>query len=359
MKQYRHGIIGLGSIAGEHIRGIEPLDGLRVAALCNRSPAALERWQKALAIPQRLCFTDYRELLACPEIDSVSICTPNAQHFEMVKAAIEAGKAFAVEKPLCLSLEEGEELRALLEKRPVAHMICFSYRFMPAARYARHLIRSGALGQLRHVFARYEQGWGNDESRPLTWRFQKEKSGYGALGDLGSHLIDLIRFLAGEIECLRADMGLLMPERVLPEGGGRGKVTVDDYAMFLARLEGGVPASFETTRFAYGRRNTQSIAVYGSRGGLVYSEDLIDGELVSSLEGCQTEEDFRANRYTRLEIPKEFHCTQMEAFERLLHGDENTLAATLEDGLACQRVMDAVARSAGNGQWERTEERKR
>ena len=353
MKTFRHGVIGLGSIAGEHIRGIEPLEGLRVAALCNRSPAALAKWSEELSIPPRLCFTDYRELLACPEIDSVSICTPNAQHYEMVKAAIEAGKAFAVEKPFCLSAEQGEELTALLEKKPVPHMICFSYRFMPAARYARHLIRSGALGQLRHVFAQYDQGWGNDESRPLTWRFQKEQAGYGALGDLGSHLIDLIRFLAGEIETLNADMGVLMPERVLPDGGGTGAVTVDDYTMFLAKLAGGVPATFETTRFAYGRRNFQRIEIYGSRGGLVYTEDLSNGEKHDSLEGCLTEEDFKANRFRRLEIPQEFNCTQMEAFERLLRGDESGLAATLGDGLICQRVMDCAARSARSGKWER------
>ena len=353
MKEFRHGVIGLGAIAGEHIRGVGPLKSLRVAALCNRSPAALEKWSKELAIPPRLCFTDYRELLACPEIDSVSICTPNAQHYEMVRAAIEAGKAFAVEKPFCLSLEQGEELKALLEQKPVPHMICFSYRFMPAARYARHLIRSGALGQLRHVFAQYEQGWGNDESRPLSWRFRKEQSGYGALGDLGSHLIDLIRFMAGEFECLSADMGVLMPERVLPDGEGKGKVTVDDYAMFLAKLSGGVPVTYETTRFAYGRRNYQRIELYGSRGGLVYTQDLLNGEKADCLEGCLTEEDFRANRFSRLEIPQEFNCTQMEAFERLLCGDQSGLAATLDDGLICQRVMDGAARSARSGKWER------
>lgn len=353
MKEFRHGIIGLGSIAGEHIRGIEPLKGLHVTALCNRSPAALEKWSEILAIPARLCFRDYRELLACPEIDSVSICTPNVQHYEMVKAAIEAGKAFAVEKPFCLSIEQGEELRALLEKKPVPHMICFSYRFTPSARYARHLVRSGALGKLHHVYAQYEQGWGNDESRPLTWRFQKEQAGYGALGDLGSHLIDLIRFTAGEFECLTADMGVLMPERILPDGEGKGRVSVDDYTSFLAKLSAGVPVTYETTRFAYGRRNYQRLEIYGSRGGLVYVQDLIDGKIVDCLEGCLTEEDFKANRFSRLEIPPEFNCTQMEAFERLLRGDQSGLAATLDDGLICQRIMDTAARSARSGKWER------
>ncbi len=352
MKQFRHGIIGLGNIAEEHIRGIAPLENLRVAAICTRDREKLARKGEELGIPEALRFTDYREMLACPGIDSVSVCTPNAEHYAMVKAAIEAGKAFAVEKPLCLSMEQALELQALLAERPVPHMICFSYRFMDAARYARHLIRSGALGRLRHVFARYDQGWGNDESRPLNWRFRKELAGYGALGDLGSHLIDLVRFLAGEIESVTADMGVLMPERVLPDGSGFGAVTVDDYAMFLAKLTGGVSAMLETTRFAYGHRNLQQIAVYGSQGGLIYTQDLIDGQLCSRLDGCLTEEDFRRNCYERLRIPTEYACTQMEAFEKLLQGDGSGLAADLADGVAVQRVMDTVARSAVSERWE-------
>lgn len=351
MAQFRHGIIGLGSISNDHIRGVEALPNMRVAALCTRRPDVLAERGAQLGVAPEMLFTDYRQMLACPEIDSVSICTPNVQHYEMVRAAIAAGKPFAVEKPLCLTMAQAEELSRMLEEKPLPHMLCFSYRFMPAARYARHLIRSGALGQLRHVFARYDQGWGNDESRPLTWRFDRELAGYGALGDLGSHLIDLVGFMAGGIRSLTADMGVLMPERVLPDGSGMGKVTVDDYAMFLARLEGDVPATFETTRFAYGHRNLQQIAVYGSRGGLIYTQDLIDGQLRSSLDSCLTEEAFRANRFERAEIPEEFCCSQMEAFCRLLGGDGSGLGATVADGLQCQKVMDAVARSAGTRRW--------
>lgn len=352
MKQIRHGIIGLGNIAQEHIGGITQLEGMHVAALCTRNAETLAQKGEELGVPERLRFSDYREMLASGEVDSVSICTPNVQHYEMVRAAIEAGVPFAVEKPLCLTMEQALDLKERMGERPIPHMICFSYRFMDAARYARHLVTSGALGQLRHVFGRYDQGWGNDESRPLTWRFRKELAGYGALGDLGSHLIDLVRFTAGEIEAVTADMGVLMPKRILPEGG-EGEVTVDDYAMFLAKLRGGVSAMLETTRFAYGHRNLQQLAIYGSKGGLLYRQDLIGGKLCSSLEGCLTEEDFRANRYVPLAIPEEFHCTQMEAFERLLRGDHSGLAASLDDGIAVQRVMDTVARSAETGRWER------
>ena len=351
MGDIRHGIIGLGAIAERHIREAEAA-GLCIHALCTRDRETLDRCGAALGVPPERRFRDYRDLLRCPGLDSVSICTPNDRHFEMVRAALEAGVPFSVEKPLCLDRAQAEALCALAAARPVPHMICFSYRFLPAARYARHLIRTGALGELRHIFAQYDQGWGNDPARPLTWRFRKEKAGYGALGDLGCHLIDLVRFFAGEFACVTADLGVLMPERVLPDGSGMGRVTVDDYAMFLARLAGGTPAMLEATRFAYGRRNLQRVAVYGARGGLVYEQDLIDGALCSRLEACLTEEDFRANRYRPVTVPEEFACTQMEAFARLLRGDGSGLPATVRDGLAAQLVMDAAARSAETGRWE-------
>lgn len=353
MKLIRHGVIGLGKISEEHIRGISSLTDMSVVAICTRNEEVLNRRGNELGIPTELRFTDYHDLLNCPNVDSISICTPNFQHYSMVKDALEAGIPFAVEKPLSLDITQALELNQIQSIRQVPHMLCFSYRFMPAARYARHLVHTGALGELRHVFAQYDQGWGNDTLRPLSWRFQKELSGYGALGDLGSHLIDLVRFIVGDFDSVTADMGILMPKRLLPNGNEMGEVTVDDYAMFLARLQGGIPAMLETTRFAYGHRNLQRVAIYGSTGGIIYEQDLIDGELCSHLDVCLSENDFRENRYSRIMIPEEFSCTQMDAFARRLHGDESGLAATLEDGLICQKVMDAVSRSAQTGQWEK------
>ena len=352
MRKIVHGILGLGKVARDHIDGIAPLPGIEVGALCTRNKETLRRWGDALSVPENRRFTDAGDLFACGEVDSVSICTPNFLHGGHVRMAIAAGKPFAVEKPLSLSAAEAKELCALERARPLPHMVCFSYRFMPAARYARFLIREGLLGEVRHVYAAYRQGWGNNETMPLTWRFRRETSGYGALGDLGSHLIDLIRFLVGDFREVCADGGTFLKERPLEDGSGRGAVTVDDFTQFLARLEGGVPAMVSATRFAYGWRNLQRVEVYGSRGGLVYRQDLEEGRLQSRLEISIGEADFRANCYHEVKAPMEFRCTEMEAFERLLRGDPSGQAATLEDGLQAELVMAAAARSTKTRRWE-------
>ena len=355
MKQWNHGIIGMGSISRDHINGIAPLPGICVAAIYDRTPDVLERAGDRLGISDDMRFRDYEAMLASPGVDSVSICTPNFLHYEMVRQAIRAGKPFAVEKPLSLTVEQAEELTALVEAAAIPHILCFSYRFMPAARYARWIVQNGYLGELRHVNVQYHQGWGNDAHVPLTWRFQKDLCGYGALGDLGSHAIDLVRFMAGEIEEVSADCGILMPERESADGTGMLPVTVDDYAQFMAKLTGGVPALFSITRFAYGRRNYQRVELYGSKGGLIYTQDLLSGTLCDKLEACIGDVAFQSNQYSEMPVPVRFQCSQMEAFYRCLHGDGSGLAATLRDGLICQKVMDTVARSSAARQWERVQ----
>lgn len=355
MNKIVHGVLGLGKVARDHIEGIAPLPGIEVGALCTRNEETLRRWGDALSVPERLRFTDARDLFSCGGVDSVSICTPNFLHGEHVRMAIAAGKPFAVEKPLSLSAEEARELCLLERAHPLPHMVCFSYRFMPAARYARFLIREGLLGEVRHVYAAYRQGWGSNARSPRTWRFQREKAGSGALGDLGSHLIDLVRFLVGGFLEVCADGGTFIRERPL-EDGGMGAVTVDDFTQFLARLEGGVPAMVSATRFAYGWRNLQRVEVYGSKGGLVYRQDLEEGRLQSHLEISIGEADFRANCYHEVKAPMEFRCTEMEAFGRLLRGDSSGLAATLEDGLQAELVMAAAERSQKTRRWEPVEQ---
>lgn len=355
MKQIRHGIIGMGSVSNDHIRGIAGLEGMRVSAIFARKQSVLDEKGEALGIRPEQRFLDYKELIHNPEVDSVSICTPNHMHYEMVKEAIAAGKPFAVEKPLSVTTQQAEELAARLRSKPIPHMVCFSYRFMPAVRYARYLVQSGQLGALRHVFAQYNQGWGNDVSRPMSWRFQKEMTGYGALGDLGSHLIDLVRFIAGEISEVSGELGVLMPQRMQADGSV-GKVTVDDYAMFLARVNGNVPSVFTATRFAYGLRNYQRIEIYGSEGGLIYTQDLIDGRMEDHLAVCLGVENLRQNRYSDISVPQEYCCGQMEGFQRLLNGDSSGLCATIEDGLRVQRIMDAVAASAAHKEYYKVQE---
>lgn len=182
-------------------------------------------------------------MLRDPELDAVMIGTPNESHCGLAKLAIASGKAFALEKPVAMDAAEAAELAQLLKASPVPHLICFSYRYKKAARYARQLINEGRLGRILHVHSQYMQGWAMDERIPLVWRFRKEKTGSGAIGDLGSHILDLTRFLIGGTERVVADAGTIVPQRDLLDGSGQGEVDVDDFCHVLSRLEGGISST--------------------------------------------------------------------------------------------------------------------
>ena len=124
---------------------------------------------------------------------------PNDLHAEPTLAAIRAGKHVVCEKPLAVNGDEAWELLQAAQSAGIKHMCAFNYRFVPAVRLARDLIRDGELGEIRHFRARYLQDWLADPNAPVTWRLRSDSAGSGSLGDLGSHIIDLARFLVGEI----------------------------------------------------------------------------------------------------------------------------------------------------------------
>ena len=190
-KCLRVGIIGTGGIAHGHARGYLAAKGAQLVALCDIDGARLEAFAKQYGVDAPRCYRDYRELLACPDIDAVDICTPNDVHVPVALAAVEAGKAISCEKPVSVDAPTVLRLKDAVAARQLPAAVCFSYRYRQAAIRARELIRSGALGTIRHVYVQYLQSWGNPEKKcPCVWRFKEKASGSGALGDLGIHMID-------------------------------------------------------------------------------------------------------------------------------------------------------------------------
>jgi predicted dehydrogenase len=183
------------------------------------------------------------------------------------------------EKPLASTEAEAQAMAdaaARASTRGVRAMTGFNYRRVPALALARRLVRDGRIGRLRHVRASYLQDWLVDPAFPLTWRLQREQAGSGALGDLGSHVVDLAQYLTGElISGVSAMTATFVGERPLPGAAageaGTGPVTVDDAAVFTARLASGALASFEATRFASGRKNELRIELNGDRGSLAFN----------------------------------------------------------------------------------------
>jgi predicted dehydrogenase len=252
-------------------------------------------------------------------------------------------------------------------------MVGFNYRRVPALALARRLVEQGRIGTLRHVRAVYLQDWLVDPDSPLTWRMQAEQAGSGALGDLGAHIVDLARFLTGdEIAGVSALSATFVQRRPLPDGEGAGEVTVDDAVVFTARFESGALGSFEATRYAAGRKNGLRIELNGSAGSLAF-----DLERLNELEfydGDDTDGGstggFRRILVTEPEHPYLSgwwppghtlgweHTFTNQARDLLTAiADGGQPAPSFGDGLAVQRVLDAVARSAAAGSgWETTGE---
>jgi predicted dehydrogenase len=343
----------------------------RLAAICGRDAAAVR------AAADRLGWdaaeTDWRALIAREDVQLVDVCTPGESHAEIAVAALEAGKHVLCEKPLANSVAEAEEMvraaRAARERGQVA-MVGFNYRRVPAIAYARQLIGEGRLGTLRHLRATYLQDWLVDPQFPLTWRLDRARAGSGALGDLGAHVVDLVQYLAGEpIAGVSAMTETFVKERPLPGGSttglsgaagrGTGPVTVDDAALFTARLASGTPASFEVTRFASGRKNALTLELNGSAGSLAFDlERLNELSFHDHTEPAQTA-GFRRILVTEPDHPyldgwwPPGHALGYE--HTFVHQARDLVAAiaagqdpapSFEDGLQVQRVLAAVEASA-------------
>jgi predicted dehydrogenase len=218
--------------------------------------------------------TDWRALVADPGVDLVDIGTPNDMHAEQAIAALEAGKHVACEKPLAGTIDDARRMRDAARESKAKTYVWFNYRRCPAVALAHEWIRSGKLGKVFHVRARYLQGWGGKDT-PLYWRFQKDRAGSGAHGDLNAHIVDLARFLLHEevLEVHGAVARTFVTERKLPDGSGFGVSDVDDCALFLASFTSGATASFEATRLAAGHLNDNGIEINGSKGSLRFDFD--------------------------------------------------------------------------------------
>jgi len=266
----------------------------RMKVLCGRSASAVEEAARRLGWEE--WETDWRRVIEREEIDVVDVSTPGWAHKEQVIAAARAGKHILCEKPIGNSLEEARAMVAAVQKAGVRHMVMHNYRRIPAVALARQIIEQGELGRIFHFRGYYQQDWLVNPDFPLVWRLEKDKAGSGALGDIGSHMIDFARYLVGEVDSVLAHLVTFIEERPRPEepeaeapaaaakrknapaaNGPRkrkprvGAVTVDDAALFLAKFSNGAVGSFEATRFAHGRKNWHGFEIYGEHGSLLFN----------------------------------------------------------------------------------------
>ena len=213
MKEIGIGIIGAGNMSTGHINGIIACPGAEVSAICDINEAALKAKADQYGIDNKYRFGNYMDLINCPAVDAAMICTSNNMHYDIAKNVILKGLPFLLEKPVTLDYKQSVELAKLAKERDVPNMVGFSYRFKPAVRFAKWLVGEGSLGKILHVYGQYLQSWAISENVELVWRFKKELSGSGTLGDIGSHIVDLTRFVAGEYEQVCGHAGTFVTRR--------------------------------------------------------------------------------------------------------------------------------------------------
>ncbi|MEI8387106.1 MAG: Gfo/Idh/MocA family oxidoreductase [Verrucomicrobiota bacterium] len=346
---------------------------IEMRTLCGRSPAGVKA--AAVNLGWNRTATDWREVVSDPEIDVVDICTPNDCHYEIAIEAAKQGKAVLCEKPLAMNVAECEDMVAAAKKARVVNMVCHVYRRIPAMALAKAMIERGDLGdRIYHFRARYAQDWITDPSFPLVWRLQSKIAGSGSHGDLGAHIIDLGRYLVGEIKEVCGLMETFIKERPLQAelGDGlsakasdkTGKVTVDDAVSWIGRFKNGAIANMEATRFAQGRKNNITIEINGSKGSLYF-----DFEDMNRLKFYSADDPADARGFRDILVTESIHPyagawwppghiigyehTFVHAFadftKAVVVG--KSVQPTFADGLANEKVLAAVSKSAKTRAW--------
>lgn len=344
-------------------------------AVCGRDPQAVGEFAQQWGWES--VETDWRKLVEREDIDLIDVGSPGHTHAEIAIAAAQAGKHVYCEKPLANNLEDCKKMVAAVRDAGVMNMINFNYRNVPAVALAKKMIEADQIGEVRHVRATYLQDWLVDPLFPMNWRMRKETAGSGAHGDLGAHIVDLARFLVGNIQHVVGELKTFITERpgegtsdgiTATAGEGTEQVTVDDASLFLAKFENGALGSFEATRLAPGRKNFNRIEINGSKGSLAWCfEDL------NYLDFYSTEDPSSGRGFRRI-LATEGEHPYMNAWWPPGHmlGYDHTFVNAVADliegiatgknpspcflaGARCMAVLEAVQRSAESGKWEDVE----
>ena len=351
-------IVGVGQIALQnHLKGIALSPRAAVVALCDSDEKAIAAAGERTGV--RLLFRDYHEAVNHPDVHAVVVATPNFTHPHIVRSAVDAKRHVLCEKPLALDYENAFDLYARADRAGVRHMTAFTYRFVPAMRYMKHLVDAGAAGVPYHFRAQRFQDW---QTRPLGWRQVKKLAGTGEMGDMLSHRIDYGHLLVGPIRRLVAGVRNYIPER-----GGQPS-DVDDWVAVLCEFEGanGAAASgvLESTKLATGRgeglRGQDVVELNGSEGTLVYSTQ----RPFELRIGKRGDADLRT-----VEVPREFRVWPgsprdpdegdplvgfrydqgFEFIDAILNG--RPCRPGFGEGAEAQLVMDAAEQSAREQRW--------
>jgi predicted dehydrogenase len=313
---------------------------------------------------------DWRRLVERKDIDLVDICVPNNLHREIALAAAAAGKIIACEKPLAMTVAEAREMTDAVKKSGRPSIVWFNYRGVPAVALAKIIVDEGRIGRVFHYRAKYLQDWTISPKVPqggdALWRLDAAAAGSGVTGDLLAHSIDLATWLNGPISKVCAMTDTFVKERALQNEPGKVMpVKIDDACAFLARFANGSMATFESTRYARGRKNQHTFEINGDKGSVAF-----DLENMHELGYFDHGDDSRLRGWRNIQVWDSDHPYMKNwwvpgcgiGYE---HTHIHLLACLLEtlatggkicpdfsDALNTQIVCEKVLESAASGKWE-------
>ena len=382
-RELRIGMIGYGFMGRTHSNAYKRLNDFFpvehrpvLKAVCARN------LEKAQAFADNWGYerveTDWRKLVAADDIDLIDIGSPNDTHYEIAMAAAKAGKMILCEKPLSMTLAQAEEMTKAVEEAKVPNMVWFNYRRVPAIALAKQIVDEGRIGRAFHYRATYLQDWTIAEDVPQggagLWRLDASVAGSGVTGDLLAHSIDTAMWLNGAITRVVAKTETFVKERVHAVSGKKEPVTIDDACMFLAEFANGSMGTFESTRYARGRKNFNTFELNGADGSLYF--DLEEPEYLQYFEymqkqsGKKTESHLTGWRKIHTTNPEHpymkhywvpgtcigYEHTFLNALADFVKGIETGVPVQpdFRNGMQTQKVCEAVLESARAGTWMNT-----
>lgn len=371
MKEIGVGVIGTGFMGKAHSiaysasasvfgTGLRP----RLEIVCDLSPMRAEERATDLGFSR---YTDkWQDVVNDPNVQLISVCTPNDTHAEISIAALKAGKHVWCEKPMSTSLADSAQMAQTAATASAQTIIGYNYTKNPAVTHARRLIESGAIGRVSGFFCRYDVDNEADETRPWSWRMERASAGTGANGDVLSHVISVAHYLTGStISRVVGDVSVVHEDRQDPDNQGQTKkVDNDDMVSALVHFENGVHGHIGASRVTWGRKCGLRWEVHGTEGTICYDQERLNEIQLFTRQDDPATDGFRTILTGPLHppyqafLPNGGHslgymdvkiCELYELLQAIEHG--GAVWPDFEAGLIIEKVMDAVDKSALSGQW--------
>jgi len=289
VKRLKTAVIGTGFMGRVHLEALRRVEHVDVIAVAGRQMEPAKKLAEGYGVPE--AFDSYDELLKNPELDAVHVCTPNASHYPIVKAALQAGKNVLCEKPVAVSTQEAEELAALAAETGLRNCVCHNLRFYPMVQQMRRMREAGELGEVLVAQGTYSQDWMLYDT-DWNWRVEEKASGPSrVMADIGSHWFDMVEHITGQrVASLCADLQIFHPTRKRPkhsvesftgklptaEDVDEVQVTTEDFGAVIFRLGKSARGVMSASQVSAGRKNGLSVEIYGTKASVTWNQERPD-----------------------------------------------------------------------------------